>query len=96
MRPSEIIETHREVIGKLVADHNGMAVRVFGSAATGTDTESSDLDLLVEPGPAMTLLDLGALRHDLTTRLGIPVDILTPNALHGAFRTAVLKTARPL
>lgn len=96
MKPSETVVAHRALIAELVARHKGEAVSVFGSAASGTDREDSDLDLLVEPGPAMTLFDLGALRHDLCDKLGLSVDIVTPNALRGPFRDAVLASARPL
>jgi len=36
--------------------------RIFGSVLHGRDTETSDLDVLVDPGPGATLLDLGGLQ----------------------------------
>jgi predicted nucleotidyltransferase len=62
----------------------------------GTDTEGSDLDLLIEPTPETTLFDIGAIRHELRSLLGIPVDVLTPAALPENFREQVLAEARPL
>jgi len=62
----------------------------------GEDRDGSDLDILIDPTPEMTLLDVGAIRHELCTLLGLPVDVLTPRALPESFRAAVLKEARPV
>jgi predicted nucleotidyltransferase len=59
--------------------------RVFGSVANGTDKEGSDLDILVDPTPETTLLDIGAIRHELLQLLGVPVDAVTPTALPEKF-----------
>ena len=93
MRPSAALRTHRAAIRQIVQRHRARNPRVFGSASTGADTESSDLDLLVDPTPHTTLLDLGAIRAELTDLLGIPVDVLTPNALPDRIRSAVLAQA---
>ena len=68
-------------------------VRIFGSAARGDDVEGSDLDLLVEPTAATTLMDIGAIRYELASLLGIEVDVLTPNALPARIREQVLREA---
>jgi predicted nucleotidyltransferase len=41
------------------------------------------------------LFDIGAIRHELRLHLGVPVDVLTPNALPDEFRAAVLAAAAP-
>lgn len=69
---------------------------MFGSALHGRDTDSSDLDILVDPTPETTLFDIGAMRHELGKLLGVPVDVLTPDALPDKFRDAVLAEARPV
>ena len=46
--------------------------------------------------PQTTLFDIGAIRHELTRLLGVPVDVLTPQALPEKFRAAVLSQARSL
>jgi predicted nucleotidyltransferase len=50
----------------------------------------------VDPTPETTLLDIGAIRHELTELLGVEVDVLTPNALPDSFREAVLAQAVPV
>ena len=42
--------------------HRAVNARVFGSVAHGSDTEKSDLDILVDTTPDTTLFDLGAIR----------------------------------
>jgi uncharacterized protein len=44
--------------------------RVFGSVLRGGDTESSDLDILVDPLPGATLFDLGGFQIALQELLG--------------------------
>lgn len=63
VRPSIQLDHHREAIRAIVARHRGTNLRVFGSVLHGTDTEESDLDLLVDqhPGHQMTLFDLSAM-----------------------------------
>ena len=96
MKPSLALLANRETILRVVAAHRACNPRVFGSVLRGDDTESSDLDILVDPTPDTTLLDIGAIRHELLTALGVPVDVLTPNALPAGFRDAVLAEARPV
>ena len=69
---------------------------MFGSALRGEDGPDSDLDLLVEPTPQTTLMDIGAIRYELKDLLGIDVDALTPDGLPLKFREQVLREAVPL
>lgn len=73
--------------------HRVAGVSAFGSAIHGDDVEGSDLDILVDPTPATTLLDIGAIRHELKALLGIKVEVLTPNGLPAGFREQVLREA---
>ena len=70
--------------------------RVFGSVARGTDTEASDLDLLVDPLPGASLLDVCGLQVELEDLLGVRVDVLTPADLPAKFRDEVLAEARAI
>ena len=62
----------------------------------GTDTEQSDLDLLVDPTPETTLMDIARIQVELAGLLAVGVDVLTPNALPASFRDQVLKEALPI
>lgn len=96
MKPSQLLASHRSEICRMVEQNHTCNPRVFGSVLYGSDTESSDLDLLVDPLPDTTLLNLGALQIELEQLLGISVDILTPGDLPEKFRAHVLKEAVPV
>ena len=96
MRPSNALQTYRAEIRSVVESHRARNARVFGSVLHGQDTDGSDLDILIDPTPETTLFDIGAIRHELCKLLGVPVDVLTPNALPDRFRAAVLAEARPV
>lgn len=94
MKPFIALEHNREAIRQIVARHHADNARVFGSALTAHDTDTSDLDLLVDTTPETTLMDIGAIRYGLKILLGVEVDVLTPNALPDSFRDLVLQEAR--
>lgn len=96
MKPSEALQSHRAAIRDVVAAHRASNARVFGSVLHGRDTDASDLDILIDPTSDTTLFDIGAIRLALRQLLGVPVDVLTPNALPDKFRAAVLAEARPV
>jgi len=87
---------HRNELRQLVNCYGLYRPRVFGSVMNGTDTEESDLDLLVEPGQTTSLLTLAGLKNDAEALLGVSVSVLTPNGLPPKFRNEVLQEAQPL
>ena len=93
MKPSVALETHRATIRTVVAKHRACNARVFGSVLRGEDGEGSDLDILIEPTTATTLMDVAAIQVELEKMLGVTVDVLTPNALPDKFRSIVLSEA---
>lgn len=96
MRPSTVLELKRSAIREAASRFCVTNLRVFGSALSGTDLGSSDLDLLVDPLPGATLFDLGGLQDELESMLGVHVDLLTPSDLPLKFRAKVLAQAQPL
>lgn len=96
MRPSIALREHRDAIRRIVEANRTRNARVFGSVATGEDSEDSDLDLLVDATADTTLFDLGAIRSELEDLLGVPVDVLTPAALPAPLRREVLARAVPV
>jgi len=96
MKPSHALESNRIAIRAVVARHRARNARVFGSVLHGDDQEGSDLDILIDPTPETTMFDIGAIRHELFQLLGVPVDVLTPNALPDKFRARVVSEAVPV
>jgi hypothetical protein len=96
MKPSEALTAHREELRQLVSRYGLARPRVFGSVLSGTDTDDSDLDLLVDAGQSTSLLTIAGLQIDAEKLLGVPVSVLTPNGLPPKFRGEVLQQAQPL
>ncbi len=96
MKPSAVLESKRIAVRAVAERFRTANLRVFGSAASGNDTDGSDIDLLVDPLPGTTLFDLGGLQVELEALLGVPVDLLTPGDLPVKFRAQVLAEARPI
>ena len=66
---------------------------VFGSVATGTAGEDSDVDLLVEVDETVGLFDFVRLKNYLEDLLGATVDLVTPDALLPPLRERILHEA---
>lgn len=96
MKPSIALEAHRATIRSVVQRHRACNARVFGSVLHGEDQEGSDLDILIDPTPNTTLMDVAKIQVELEKILGVSVDVLTPNALPDSFRAKVIAEARPV
>jgi uncharacterized protein len=86
----------RAVRGKILdaASRRGLNdVRVFGSVARDEAGETSDVDLLVAPGPRTTLFDLSGFALDVEEIVGRHVDVATPRGLKARIRDQVLAEA---
>jgi predicted nucleotidyltransferase len=96
MKPSLALQTNRAAIRSVVERHRGSNARVFGSVLHGDDHEGSDLDILIDPTPNTTLMDVAKIQVELETLLGVSVDVLIPKGLPDKFRNSVLAEAVPV
>jgi predicted nucleotidyltransferase len=96
MRPSLAVKNNIDQIRAIVARYPVKNARLFGSASRGDDIDGSDLDILVEPTDATTLLDLARLKLELERLLGIDVDIATPRALPKDLAENLASDLKPL
>ena len=96
MKPSVALTLHRDEIRRIVAFHNGLNPRVFGSALHGDEAEGSDLDLLIDPGEGLGLLGIARMALALEEITKVHVDVRTPGDLSEKFRGQVLAEARPI
>lgn len=72
-------------------------IRIFGSAARGEASESSDMDLLVDIDKSRSLLDLSGFYLDVRDLLGVDVDVVTDgDHLGERFRARIHREAVPL
>ena len=96
MKPSQALAVHRSELRKLVSRHGLAGARVFGSVLSGSDTDESDLDLLIEPTQQTGLMSLAAFKIEAEKLLGVEVSVVTPNALPIKFRGEVMQQAQTL
>jgi uncharacterized protein len=93
MTSSEILPQHRDAIRRMVFNSGMTNPRFFGSFVHGDADQESDLDILVDPSPETSLLDLAKLQIELEAALGMKVDLRTPKFLPESFRERVLAEA---
>ena len=74
--------------------HGVRNLRVFGSVARGEDTETSDIDLLVDLEPRRTLIDLIGFQQEAEEILGAPVDAAASRFMKSRVRARALREAR--
>ena len=96
MKPSIALEANQTAVREVVRRFKTRNPGVFGSVLRGEDEDGSDLDLLVDPLPGVTLFDLGGLQVELEEMLGVPVDLLTPEDIPPRYRQKVLLEALPV
>jgi uncharacterized protein len=94
-RPPDLgsLRTVRGQILDAASRHGLREVRVFGSVARGDAVDTSDVDLLVAPGPDTTLFDLSGFALDVEEIVGRHVDVSTPRGLKARIRDRVLAEA---
>jgi predicted nucleotidyltransferase len=92
----DLIRSKRDVIRRIAAGHGARNVRVFGSVARGEARPESDVDLLVDAGPATSAWFPGGLVADLEAELGRRVDVVTERGLAPELRERVLREAVPV
>jgi predicted nucleotidyltransferase len=92
----------RDDILKILAEHrDGLrqqfgvkALALFGSAARGEATETSDVDLLVEFDRPIGLFHFFTVQHYLEDLLGVAqVDLVMPEALYDELKEEILREA---
>ncbi|MCM1387615.1 MAG: nucleotidyltransferase domain-containing protein [Bacillus sp. (in: Bacteria)] len=76
-----------------IAHHYGVKrLYLFGSYSKGTANEKSDIDLLVEKGKPMSLLQLSGMRQMIQEALQLSVDLITTTGVEENFRTEIAGT----
>ena len=92
----ELLESKREDILRIAAEHGARNIRVFGSAARGEAGPDSDVDFLVEFEPGTSLLKHAGLVVALEDLLGRKVDVAPERMIKERIRARVLSEARLL
>jgi predicted nucleotidyltransferase len=77
----EALRRRRDDVVQIAGRHGARTVSVFGSVARGDTGPHSDVDLRVDTGGPLSLLEQAALQGELEDLLGCPVHVLTTGGL---------------
>jgi predicted nucleotidyltransferase/DNA-binding XRE family transcriptional regulator len=83
------VRRHRGDLIAAAAAHGVQNLRVFGSVARGEDSGDSDVDLLADLPPGLSLFRLGRAEADLEAILGARVDLIPAGDLKPGVRARV-------
>jgi len=86
-----LVKRKRREILNIASAHGARDVRIFGSAARGEASPSSDIDILVKLDPGRSLLDMIAIKQDLEDLLQCEVDVVTEASVSPYIREQILK-----
>lgn len=87
----KVLDILEAEIPYLTTKYNVKKVGVFGSYAREEQTETSDIDLLVEFSKPISYFTLFELEDYLTNILSVNVEIVTPNALKEIIIPTIMK-----
>ena len=76
----DMIRARAEQIREVVRRHHADNPRVFGSTARGEDGPESDVDILVDMMPHMSIFSLLDIQDELEALLGMSVDVVADSA----------------
>lgn len=89
----DIIEVLRGHLPMLRKQYGVKSLAVFGSYVKGRQHKGSDLDILVEFEHAPTLFTFMDLEEELSSLLGVRVDLVSLKALKGEIGNRILQEA---
>jgi len=69
-------------------------LRVFGSYARGEATEASDMDLIADFSGPKSLLDIVRIEREMSSALGVRVNLLTEGAISPYIRERIADDLR--
>jgi predicted nucleotidyltransferase len=95
MGKTEIKEKLAEALKSCPHRKTIKSLAIFGSYVKGTAKKNSDLDVLVElvPKSGIGFFELFDIQEALQAKVGIHIDLLTPQAISKYFRDEVLSQA---
>ncbi len=96
MNIEQFIHDKRNDICAIAAKHGAYNIRIFGSVVRGEAGPDSDIDFLVDAGPATSSWFPAGLILDLEKILGRHVEVVTEKALSPYIRDYVLREVKPL
>jgi predicted nucleotidyltransferase len=90
---ADIIGVLRRIAPDLRRRYPIRELGVFGSYARGDQTDASDLDILVDLGTGIGLIELAGLQQELSDTLGLKVDLVIKDSLKRRIGQRILSEA---
>lgn len=84
------IEEIKAVIVPILTRHGIKRAGIFGSVAKGNATSQSDIDILVELGSEISLLDFVGIKFELEDHLGRKVDLVEYQAIKPRLKNRIM------
>lgn len=81
MQGTYTIDELKTIVGKVAKQYGIKKAALFGSYSRGTQTENSDIDLLIDKGELRGLIMFNAFSRTLSDALNKNVDVITYSAL---------------
>lgn len=94
--PQQLTTSQRLALIDLLRRYGVRRAGLFGSMVRGDARPESDVDLLIQPPPTMSLFGFSELALALEDMLGRPVDLVTYASLHPRLRDSVYEHYEPL
>lgn len=80
------------VVESVAKQYGIKRVFLFGSYAKNKATPESDIDLLIEKGKPISLLDISGIKMKLEEILKVPIDLLTTDGIENDFNNEINET----
>lgn len=97
MTLKQLLQEKKEEIETIATKHGAYNLRIFGSVAREEETETSDIDFLIDYDiNKITAWFPSGLIQELETLLNRKVDVVTINSLHYIIQDKVFSEAIPL
>ena len=84
------IEELKEMIIPILIRHQVKRAGIFGSVAKGKSTSKSDIDILVELGKKISLLEFVGIKYELEDLLGTKVDLVEYQAVKPRLKNRIM------
>ncbi|NJL76871.1 MAG: nucleotidyltransferase family protein [Saprospiraceae bacterium] len=84
------IEKIKETIVPILIRHQIKRAGIFGSVAKGKATSKSDIDILVELGNKISLLEFVGIKYELEDLLGMKVDLVEYQAVKPRLKNRIM------
>jgi len=85
-----ITEIQKNIIINTIMPFHPVKIGIFGSAARGDNTESSDIDILYLLKDAVGLFNLVRMKDNLEERLNKKVDLVSENYIHPNLKSYIM------